>query len=372
MEPTLTFEPMKRTIRFAIRIAAVTALFAATAFAQLNIQAIDVAGDSISKGFNGGNQFPCTNGDQEQFNWMTSDTHGTSLCGRGPENVFSFVERLECDFQTNILAANPNHAASGARMLSDFVSQANNIRTYLNAQSGNRLAAVFLGHNDGCSTTLTKTNASCPTADQDPNNYCRTRNDSFEREFRKGLDVLMTITNTRIGVAAPVRVSQLCNFGGKANCQLIGNCTFLWGSANICGSMTRGCSDAQVIDAYTTMKGYREIIKRVTAEYSAIPAGGTSPVIMIGGEMVGGATRAAGTDFAYSDAAWFYKFNADQISCCDCFHPSGIGQDTLARFAKDGLSCSKTSPCCRETGDPLNDAKCLTTERKRVYYRGIY
>lgn len=347
-------------------------VLSATCSAQLSVQAVDVAGDSISKGFNARSQFPCSNGDEEQYNWLTSDTHGTSLCGRGTENVFSFVERLECDFGTNILAANPNHAASGAKMLSDFVAQSNNIRTYLNSQSGNRLAAVFLGHNDGCSSTLTKTNASCASADQDPNNYCRTRNDSFEREFRKGLDVLITVQNARIGVMAPVRVSQLCNFGSKANCQLIGNCTFLWGATNICGSLTTDCSETRIIDAYTTMKAYRDIIKRVTADYEAVPVGGTSPVVMIAGEMVGGATKAAGTDLVYSDAAWNYKFSADEISCCDCFHPSALGQDRLGRFAKDGISCSKTAPCCRETGDPLTDAKCLRTERKRVYYRGIY
>ncbi len=355
-----------------IRLAAAILIGCVTVGAQLNIQAIDIAGDSISKGFNAGSQFPCTNGDQEQYNWMTSDTHGTNLCGRGPENVFSFVERLECEFGSSIFAANPNRAASGARMLSDFVGQANGIRTYLNSQPIPRLAAVFLGHNDGCSTTLTKTNASCPTADQDPNNYCRTRNDSFEREFRKGLDVLITVANTRVGVASPVRVSQLCNFGSKANCQLFGNCSLLWATANICGSLTTDCSNTRVIDAYNTMKAYREVLKRVTADYSAIPDGGNSPVVMIGGEMVGGATKAVGNHLVYSDAPWFYKFSADQISCCDCFHPSALGQDTLARFAKDGLSCSKTAPCCRETGDPLTDAKCLTTERKRVYYRGIF
>jgi hypothetical protein len=339
--------------------------------AQLNIETIDIAGDSISKGFNAGSAFPCSNADQEQFNWMTSDTHGANLCGRGSENVFSFVERLECEFGTNILAANPNHAASGARMLSDFLNQANNIRTYLNAGPMPRLAAVFLGHNDGCSTTLTKTNASCPTLDQDPNNYCRTRNDSFEREFRKGLDVLITIPETRIGVASPVRVSQLCNFGSKANCQLVGNCQLLWASANICGSLTRDCSDTRVIDAFNSMRSFREILKRVSADYAAIPEGGMSPVVLIGGEMVGGATKAAGSRVVYSDAPWFYQFNADQLSCCDCFHPSALGQDTLARLAKIGLSCSKTAPCCRETGDPLTDAKCLRTERKRVFYRGL-
>ena len=347
-------------------------VFSAQAFAQLSIQAIDAAGDSITKGFNAGNSFPCSNSDQEQYNWLTSDTHGATLCGRGSENVFSFRERLECDFGVDILAKTPNSAASGARMLSDFLNQANSIKTYLNAQTGQKLAAVFLGHNDACSGTVTKINASCSGTDLDPNNYCRTKNDSFEREFRKGLDILITTPNTRIGVMSPVRVSQLCNFGTKANCQFVGNCQFLWANASICASLTRDCTDTRIIDAFTAMKAFRDILKRVSAEYAAIPDGGTSPVITIGGEMVGGATRAAGTSLIYSDAAWNYKFNADQLSCCDCFHPSPIGQDTLARMAKNGLSCSKTAPCCRETGDALTDGKCAVTEKKRVFYNGIF
>jgi hypothetical protein len=347
------------------------ALFSFQAKAQLSIQAIDAAGDSITKGFNAANSFPCSNGDQEQYNWLTSDTHGTNFCGAGAENVFSFLERLECDLNTNILAANPNHAVSGARMLSDFVNQSNNIKTYLNAQTGKKLAAVFLGHNDNCSGNLTKTNASCTSADLDPNNYCRTKSDSFEREFRKGLDILMSVPNTRIGVVAPVRVSQLCNFGGKTNCQIGGTCQFLWGVANICSSLTRDCSAARVTDTFTTMRAYREILKRVTAEYASIPAGGTSPVVIIGGEMVGGAVKATGTDFVYSDAPWFYRFSAEQISCCDCFHPSGIGQDQLAKLLKNGLSCSRLQPCCKDTGDDLADGKCTRTEIKRVFYRGL-
>lgn len=355
-----------------LALAALLLCFFGSVSAQLNVQAIDVAGDSISKGFNASSAFPCSNADQEQYNWITSDTHGTSLCGRGTENVFSLVERLECRLGSDIFAANPNRAQSGARMLSDFVTQANGIRIYLLSQPAPRLAAVFLGHNDGCSTTLTKTNASCPSADQDPNNYCRTRPDSFEREFRKGLDVLITAAGTRIGVASPVRVSQLCNFGSKPNCAAFGDCTFLWSAANVCGSLTRDCSTTRIVDAYNSMRAFRDIIKRVTNEYAAVPVGGTSPVIFIGGEMVGGATRAGGTSISHSDAPWFYKFNADQISCCDCFHPSALGQDTLARLALDGLSCSKTAPCCRDTGDPLTDARCLQTERKRVFYNGVY
>jgi len=346
-------------------------LFVFSVRAQLSIQAIDAAGDSITKGFNAASSFPCSNGDQEQYNWLTSDTHGANFCGSGSENVFSFIERLECDFNTNILARNPNSAMSGARMLSDFVNQSNSIKTYLNAQNGQKLAAVFLGHNDNCSGNLTKTNASCSTTDQDPNNYCKTKPDSFEREFRKGLDILMSVPNTRIGVVAPVRVSQLCNFGTKSNCQIGGTCQFLWGVTNICQTLTRDCSAARITDTFSTMRAYREILKRVTAEYAAIPDGGMSPVVIIGGEMVGGAMKAAGTDFIYSDAPWFYKFNSEQLSCCDCFHPSGIGQNELAKLLKTGLNCSRIQPCCKDTGDDLADGKCMRTEIKRVYYRGL-
>lgn len=362
---------MKKTFGVFVSVWIVLFAFSFQIKAQLSVQAIDVAGDSISKGFNAASSFPCSNSDQEQFNWLTSDTHGANFCGAGSENVFSFLERLECDFNTNILAKNPNSAASGARMLSDFVNQSNSIKTYLGAQSGQRLAAVFLGHNDNCAGNLTKTNASCTNSDQDPNNYCKTKPDSFEREFRKGLDILITTSNTRIGVVSPVRVSQLCNFTSKSNCQVGGTCQFLWGVVNICGSLTRDCSNTRIIDSYSTMNSYREILKRVTAEYAAIPVGGNSPVVFIGNEMVGGATKAAGTDFVYSDAPWFYKFNADQLSCCDCFHPSGLGQNELSKLLKIGLSCSRLQPCCRNTGDELADGKCTRTEIKRVYYRGL-
>lgn len=359
---------MKKTL-FAVICLCV---FVVQSFAQLNIQAIDVAGDSISKGFNAGNSFPCSNGDQETYNWLTSDTHGTNLCGIGSENVFSFKERLECEFGFDIFAKTPNSAASGARMLSDFVNQANSIKTYLNAQSGQRMAAVFLGHNDSCSGTITKVNTSCTSNDLDPNNYCRTKPESFEREFRKGLDILITTPNTRIGVMSPVRVSQLCNLGSKSNCQIGGTCQTLWGLVNICGSLTRDCSTTRIVDNYTIMKAFREILMRVTEEYAAIPVGGTSPIVTIGGQMVGGAIKAAGTDFIYSDAPWVYRFNSAELSCCDCFHPSGFGQNTLAKLMKEGLQCSFLQPCCKETGDDLTDGKCGRTEIKRKYYRGLY
>jgi hypothetical protein len=347
-------------------------LLAASTRAQLGIQAVDISGDSISKGFNAGNAFPCSNGDQETYNWMTSDTHGASFCGVGSENVFSVFEQMECDAGMNLIAPLPNHAASGATMVADFVSQAGSIRTYLSAQPATRLAAVFLGHNDSCSGSVTKVNASCSGSDLDPNNYCKTTPDAFERELRKGLDILMSIGDTRIGVISPIRVSQLCNFGTKSNCQIGSSCQFLWGNINICPSLTRDCSSARIMDTYTAMKSYHDIIKRVTEEYGTIRDGGRSPVVMIGGQIVGGGVKAFGTVFAYSDVPWFYRFSSAQISCCDCFHPSGLGQDVLARLLKNGLFCTRANPCCKDTGDTLADGKCATLNYRQTHHQGIF
>jgi len=360
-----------KSISNALCAALLAACFAAAASAQLTIQAIDVTGDSISKGFNARSAAPCSNGDQETYNWLSSDTHGAAFCSAGGEGVFSILEQIECEAGTNILAASPNHAVSGATLVRDFVSQAGNVRTYLAAQPATRLAVVFLGHNDNCSGNAAKVNASCSNSDLDPANYCRTRPDSFEREVRKGLDILMSVSDTRIGVLSPVRVSQLCNFGNKANCQFAGSCQFLWGFVNICAPLTRDCSTTRIVDTYTTLKIYHDILKNVTTEYAAIPPGGMSRIVMIGGQTVGGGVRAAGTEFVFSDGPWYYRFNADQISCCDCFHPSATGQNTLAKLAKSGLACSRINPCCKDTGDPLSDGKCMTRERKRIYYQGL-
>ena len=363
---------MKRVAFFLITIF-VSLLFAASVQAQLGIQAVDITGDSISKGFNASSAFPCSNADQENYNWMTSDTHGTSLCGAGSENVFSVFEQMECDAGTNLIAPLPNHAASGATMLANFVSQAGNVSTYLAAQPSKRLAVVFLGHNDSCSGTATKVNTSCSSSDLDPNNYCKTTPDAFERELRKGLDILMSVGNTRIGVISPIRVSQLCNFGSKTNCQIGSfSCQFLWGSVNICASLTRDCSSTRVMDTYTTMKSYHDIIKRVTEEYGAIRSGGRSAIVMIGGQIVGGGVKAFGTVFAYSDVPWFYRFSSAQISCCDCFHPSASGQNTLAALLKNGLFCTRANPCCTDTGDDLADGKCTTLNYHQTYYAGLF
>ena len=69
-----------------------------------------------------------------------------------------------------------------------------------------------MGHNDICSGTIERIQAECAEGDdQDPMNHCRTTEAAFEREFRKGLDVLITVPELKIGIAAPVRVTQLCN-----------------------------------------------------------------------------------------------------------------------------------------------------------------
>lgn len=340
--------------------------------AQLGIQAIDVTGDSISKGFNAGSASPCSNGDQENYNWITSDTHGQAFCTAGSENVFSIFEQMECEAGNTLFAPVTNSAASGATMVSDFVAQANSVRSYLSGQPATRMAVVFLGHNDNCSGTIAKTNTSCSSTDRDPNNYCKMRPDAFERELRKGLDVLMSIGDTRVGVMSPIRVSQLCNFGSKSNCQLFGNCQFLWGIVNICGSLTRDCSTTRIADAYNAMKTYRDIIKRVAEEYGAVRVGGRSPVVMIGGQIVGGGLKAPGTVFVHSDVPWFYKFKSEQISCCDCFHPSGVGQNALAALLKNGLSCTRANPCCKDTGDALTDGRCSTLNYMQTYYNGLF
>lgn len=182
--------------------------------AQVSVQAVDVMGDSISRGFNAVSGSPCPNSDQEGYNWLTGRTHG-AFRAAGPENVFSVLERMECDAGMTLFSPASNHAMSGATLVRDLVTQANNVKTYLTSQPVERMAVMFIGHNDNCSGTANKTNASCSSIDMDPANYCKTTPEAFERELRKGLDVLITTGNTRIAVMAPVRVSQLCNFAGR-------------------------------------------------------------------------------------------------------------------------------------------------------------
>lgn len=121
------------------------------------INAMDAAGDSITKAFNAKSEALCGNDDQKAASWSTSTSHGTDLCGVGGEGVFSQAEQLECRRGTNLIIADPDNAETGAQMLKDFVNQATKIKTFLSGQPGPRYVTVWLGHNDVCAGTLDKT-----------------------------------------------------------------------------------------------------------------------------------------------------------------------------------------------------------------------
>jgi len=348
------------------------------------IATMDVSGDSISKAFNGKGSFPCPNHDQEQYNWATSDTNGSSFCTAGPEGVYSQAERIECARGAVINRAVPNHAKSGAQMLLDFVNQASAIQQYLSSQPAPRYVPVLLGHNDVCAGKVPKYQASCEHgADQDPNNHCRTTPEAFERELRKGLDILITVPDTRIGLAAMVRVSELCNHGSKQNCQAFLPCKKVWKAAaytgwifgadnGICGSLTLDCSPQRLIDTYLTARAFRDVTARVAAEYAAVPPGGTSPVVTVGGQTVGGAVKADGVIVVFSDASWRVRFPAALLNCCDCFHPSPLGQTVGAATLLQGLTCTPQTPCCKDTGDALDEALCTTPDTSGTFYPGFF
>ena len=105
------------------------------------------------------------------------------------------------------------------QMLKDFAAQAQDISSdFLGTQppAAQRYVTVEMGHNDICSGTIERIQAECAEGDdQDPINHCRTTEVAFEREFRKGLDILIAVPDLKTGIAAPVRVSQLCNHAGQ-------------------------------------------------------------------------------------------------------------------------------------------------------------
>jgi hypothetical protein len=354
---------------------------------QLN--AMDAAGDSITKAFNAQSAAICPNTDQEFFNWSTSDTHGTDFCSAGSDGVFSQAEQLECRKGTHIIRADPNDAESGAQMLKDFVQQANKIKTFLNAQPSPRYVTVWLGHNDVCAGTIDKIRSSCARgSDQDPNNHCRTTPAAFEREFRKGLDILITVPDLKVGVASIVRMSQLCNHEDKKPCiapigGLLQSCEDVWETTadlgpifgfdhGICGSLTKNCSDQRVSDAYEIAKAYHDILANVTAEYAQIPQGTASNVVTVAGQTVGGAAKAAGVSLDFSEAPWVYKFKSAEVSCCDCFHPSKTGQNNAARILFDGFTCSSTDECCADTGNSVDDGLCAQEDTGGKFYPGLF
>jgi hypothetical protein len=256
-----------------LRAAIVLLMLARVAGAAVLAESMSVSGDSISRAYDA-NTGSCNYGDNVSRNWATGDDHGGSFCSSGG-TTFSHAERLECAKGGDVTIF--NDAASGADMLSDFYNQAQSIKLNLSSSPAPRYVAVFQGHNDICTNTTSRTGNGC-SGDDDPNNYCRTTNVAFEREFRRGMDQLIQIPSARIGVSALARVSELCNFGSKSGCGLgaFGDCELVWSLVDICASLTVDCSDQRRIDAYNTAVGYNEILERVTVEYAAIPVGGLS------------------------------------------------------------------------------------------------
>ena len=342
-----------------------------------SIQAMDAIGDSLTKAFNADIN-TCPNTDQEALSWATSRTPD--------DGVMSQAERLESRQDASIRVISPNSAESGATMLADFVEQTRKIKASLGSLPAPRYTPVVLGHNDICGGMVDKLNASCPQGgDQDHNQHCWTTPEAFEREFRKGLDVLITVPELKVGVASLVRVSQLCNHAEKASCvnaegiQPGAPCGGIWRFApllqppnGICGSLTSDCSDERIADAYTMARQYRDILERVTYEYTAIPVGDASPTLMIGGEQVGGASKADGTRLSFSNAAWEYKFAEQDVSCCDCFHPSSQGQTLVSRLLFDGFTCSESDVCCGESSSAVGNGRCATEDTGGRFVPGLF
>ena len=389
---------MKTTLHFLFRAGALTLLLVSCQGGddgggrerpvppvQADVASMDAIGDSISVGFNAageGDEEDCR-GEIERRNWSTGDTHGSDFCRDGGEGVFSHVERLECIQSTQVMRADPNSALSGARMLTEFADQSRSAAAFFAGQPEPRYVTILIGHNDICGGTVDATRSSCPHgADEDPDNHCRTTPAAFERELRKGLDELIQVPSLRIGVGAIVRVSLLCAHGDKDPCipELV-SCQEFWRGAveigapddrGVCGSLTRDCSDARISSAYQMARAYRDVLERVAGEYAAVPAGGTSPAVTVGGELAGGATKASGVEVAFSNATWRGRFEESDVSCCDCFHPSAKGQDRLSRVLMEGITCGDSDVCCADTGDPVVDGRCGQEDRGGAFVPGLF
>lgn len=355
-------------------LALLLALLAASpapASAALVADSISVSGDSISRAFNA-NTGSCNYGDNPGRSWATGRDHGAGWCSAGGDGTFSHAERLECLKGASIAAF--NDSVSGGDMLSDFRDQATSIRANLTGSTGPRNVLVLMGHNDACTNETNRTGNSCG-GDRDPNNYCRTTNAAFEREFRRGMDQLVAIPGARIQVLALIRISQLCNFTGKNSCglgfglscnnvwQTLGAANNVFGSAGVCLSLTSDCSSQRRIDMFQTLVGYNEILSRVTAEYAALPAGGTSAT---------GATKAADVEIRYRDGSFDIRLSSSDLSCCDCFHPSDAGHQKLAQYAWDGFQCSASAPCCAPSGTALGDANCSASDTTTFHPSGFW
>ncbi|MGH8613472.1 MAG: SGNH/GDSL hydrolase family protein [Gammaproteobacteria bacterium] len=345
----------------------------AASFTSRTVSSMAVIGDSITRAYNaGGGEFfqgGCAFADQTSYSWATNDNNGT-LCTA--DTVYSHKERLECANNKNLSAYNV--AVSGANMRDDAYKQTVAARNWIVTRAAPRYIAFLLGHNDICQGHRDKYSSCTQSSTKDPNNYCRTTNFAFEKQFRRALDVLVRIPDSRIGVAIPVRVSQLCNHRGKnVDFGFIDfSCQDVWDTAQaeiadvfegpgICESVTSDdCSDARVAHAHRTWRAYKNILIRVTNEYAAVTAGAKIPANATFG--TGNVTKASGVQVQYSEAISNFKLKSSDIQNCDCFHPSYSAQNKISQYLYRGLTCTATTPCCRDVGTSnVDDGKCRYT-----------
>ena len=346
----------------------------AASFTSRTVSSMVVIGDSMARAYNaGGGEFfegSCAFADQTKYSWATNDNNGT-LCTADP--VYSHKERLECANNKNLSAYNA--AVSGANMRDDAYKQAVAARNWIVTRAAPRYIAFLLGHNDICQGHRDRFSTCTPSSTKDPNNYCRTKNFAFEKQFRRALDELVQIPDSRIGVAILVRVSQLCNHPGKnVDCGVFFDCSCqdVWDTAQtdvadvfegpgICESVTSDdCSDARVAHAHRTWRAYKNILIRVTNEYAAVAAGANVPANAPFG--TGNVTKANGVQVQYSEAISNYKFSSSDIQNCDCFHPSSSAQNKISRYLYRGLTCTAITPCCRDVGTSnVDNGKCRYT-----------
>jgi hypothetical protein len=353
-------------------VAACTGFLQAESFSSLPLRSMVVIGDSMTRAFNadGGNFFQgnCAFKDALQYSWATNDNTPTRCKA---DTVYSLKERLECANSRDLVAINA--AKSGASMARDIYNQAVTAKTWIVTQPAPRHIAVLMGHNDICQGTEQK-KTTCDSTQKDPNNYCRSKDFVFEKELRRALDVLVRIPDSRIGVAIPVRVSQLCNHKGKnVSCGLLFTCSCqdVWNIARlelldvfkgpgICESITaNGCSNARVADAYRTWKRYKNILIAVTKQYDAVAAGAKIPANATFG--TGNIIKATGVDLKYSEAIANYKVQSGDLSTCDCYHANKTAQNKIAGFLFKGLTCTAATPCCRDVGNDVDDGLCRYT-----------
>jgi hypothetical protein len=349
-------------------------------FATKTLGSMAFVGDSITSAFNA------------EYNSKTScqykDTPAYSYASNkvASNGTLSLAERAIAVKGADIPVYNVG--TDGDKMM-DGPTRANAAKSWALARPAPRLVTVFLGHNDICGTggVSSKTNSSCRNSKQDPNNYCRTSNFAFEQDFRKMMDVLVTIPSSQIGIVHPLRVTQLCNFrseviaeelGIKVHCKNLWETVDLFSESGVCVSLTKDCSDARITDAYNTWAKYRSIAAAVVTQYNNVAAGATVPTNSTFG--TGGVVKASGVSIQVTDAVANAKLNYKnasgqvQVSKCECFHPTRYGQDHIADMIWNGLTCSSATPCCDDVANftSLHKGRCIYTKTDGSRIPGLW